>query len=707
MIDCQLYGPNPGWHHLTNLLFHIANTLLLFGVWSRMTGAMWRSALIAALFAWHPLHVESVAWVSERKDVLSAFFWFLALGAYGRYAENSKVQGPKSKVRGCYLLALLFFVLGLLSKPMVVTLPFTLLLLDYWPLRRSEITPWWKLVLEKLPFFVLAAIASVVTFLVQRSVGAVLRLAFQPPAQRIANALVSYVRYLGKMFWPVHLGVFYPLMPAWPAAVVIGATVLLLGVTILALYFRCRNPYFLVGWLWFLGTLVPVIGLVQVGRQSMADRYSYVPLVGIFVLLVWGLADWSKAWPARGRQILAMGASILLFGCIVLTGSQVHFWRNSSVLFDHLLTINTNNYIAHYYFGRSLEDHGEDREAMLHFNAAQQLQPDWASPLFHLGVCLERQAQIQTAMDCYESALSREPNYNAARISLAQLLMQQGKLEAAANQYQEGLRYDPKASDLHYNFGNLLVAQGKLAEAVSHYRESLRLNPDSADAHNNLGAVLLRRGAQGEAVEQFQAALKLRPDFAEAEDQLGGALQKLGQGEEARRHFARAVQLRPDLAHARLKLGLLLAQQQQFDQARGQLERAVELEPTNDAAWYNLAGVLAAQGQWAAAARDFGKVLELKPGDVEAHARLGAVLAQAGQSAAAIAEYERAAQLSSHREPRILAALDQAYAQAGRWAEAIQTAQAAQAAAEALQQPALAAEAARRLERYRAGHGQE
>ena len=724
MVDCQIFGPKPGWHHSVNLLFHIANTLLLFAVLARMTEAPWRSAIVAGLFAWHPLHVESVAWVSERKDVLSAFFWILTIGAYAMYVERSKIgnttdlnsSSSSSSVRNpdprepnqklqfnpYYASSLFLFLLALMSKPMVVTLPFTLLLLDYWPLRRNAALGWTKLVVEKTPFFILALAGSVVTFLVQRAAKAVLPLAVQPLSHRVANALVSYFRYLEKMVWPDHLGIFYPLVTSLSPQAVIGATLVLAAATVLAVALRRSSPYLITGWLWFLGTLVPVIGLVQVGQQSMADRYAYVPLIGIFIALVWGLADLSKRWRRATRNALATAAAFVLWVCIVLTESQVHFWQNSAALFDHALTINTNNYAAHYYLGRALEDRGQDKQAMLHFNAAQQLQPGWPPPLSHLGACLERQGDTQSAMDCYESALKVQPDYSPARISLASLLAREGKIDAAANQYQEGLHCDPNAPDLHYNFGNLLVSQGKLAEAVGHYRESLRIDPDSPDAHNNLGVVLLTQGAAAEAVEQFRDALRLRSDFPQAEDQLGTALQRLGRSDEARQHFAAAVRLAPNLAHARLKLGLMLAQQGQFADAAIQLEHVTTLEPTNDVAWYNLAGVQAAQGHWEEAARDFGKVTELKPTDADAHARRGGVLAQAGQQAAAIAEYERAAALTNHREPQILAALDQAYAAAGRFAEAITTAQEAQAAATALNQPALAQDAARRLEKYRA-----
>ncbi len=675
MADCQVYGLSPGGHHFSSLLLHMANTLLLFGVLRRLTGALWRSALVAALFAWHPLHVESVAWVSERKDVLSAFFWFLALGAYGRYAEKSKVQGPKSEVRGFYLLALLFFVLGLLSKPMVVTLPFVLLLLDYWPLQRSPelsersvAVPWSKLVWEKLPFFLLAAVASFVTFSVQKSGGAVNSLEHLSFSQRVINALVAYALYLGKMIWPDRLAYIYPLRFSWPVWQVLLALGLLIAVTMLAVLFRRTRPYLLVGWLWFVGTLVPVIGLVQVGAQSMADRYTYVPLIGIFIMLVW-LAGEVACRRQEYRRFVWVGAFLVLAGCLARTWSQAGVWRNGQTLCTHALAVTARNYVAHVGLGIALGKLGRDEDALAEYKTALEIAPNDPSALANKGHLFKRQGRLDEAIAAFQAALS----------------------------------FRPADAGLHYDLANALVARGRLAEAVEHYLASLRLDPDAADAHNNLGAVLVRLGQSTEAIEQFEAALKAQSNFPEAEDQLGSELQRLNRLDEARVHLAQAVRLRPDLVHARLKLGLLLAQQSHFDEAKAQLGRVTELEPLNSAAWYNLAAVLAAQGRWEEAAQDFGKVTELKPQDADAHARRGAALAQAGQREPAITEYERAAELTAHREPRILAGLDQAYASAGRFEEALAIAQQAQAAAKALNQPALAEEAAQRLERYRAG----
>ncbi len=706
MIDYQLYGLAAGGHHLTSLLFHIANTLLLFGILFQMTRAMWRSAIVAALFAWHPLHAESVVWISERKDVLSAFFWLLAMSFYLRYAADPGTRTARPKA--AYGLALVCFVLGLLSKPMVVTLPFVLLLLNYWPLRRVSGFRVWssdfrRPLLETVPFLLLSAASSVVTFLAQRSGGAVISLQRVPISHRVANALISYAIYLRKTIWPDDLAVIYPLRNSFSAGKLAGATLLLLLISIAAMAWNRSRPWFLVGWLWFLGTLVPVIGFVQVGRQSMADRYTYLPLVGIFVMLVWGVAELAERRPQVKRFLLPAATAATLMLCLALTWVQASTWRNSITLFNHALAVTPRNAVALDNLGVALNASGRSDEAMTNYNAALQLEPGEPYILYHKALVLAQQNQTEAAMQLFIAAIRNKPDLAAAHYHLARLLAAQGRLDDAVAEYLACLRFEPDTPDGHYNLANVLMSQGKLAEAAAHYRASLRLDPDSSDAHNNLGAVLVRLGSLDEAVAQFQAVLKLNPNSAEAEDQLGGALQKLGQFEAARAHYAAAVRLNPELVHARLKLGLLLAQQGQFEAAQLQLQQVISREPTNDVAWYNVAGIHAAQGRWKEAASAFDKVIELKPEDAEAHARLGGVLAQAGKWDGAITAYEQAAALTGRRNPGVLAALDQAYARAGRLPEAIQTAQAVEELAGALKQPAVAEAAARRLKFYRAG----
>jgi tetratricopeptide (TPR) repeat protein len=736
ILDCRLYGLWAGGHHLTNLILHLANTLLFFVLLRRMTGALWRSAIVAALFAWHPSHVESVAWIAERKDVLSTFFGLLAMAAYLGYVEKNSQQKPNSKnqtpekhqtsnLKGVlrrlelgagsfsgawflvfgvyYALSLFCFLLALLSKPMLVTLPFVLLLLDYWPLRRTSNLIERRVLLEKVPFFILSGVSSAITMVVQ-SRGGVVTLATVSLGQRIANALVSYVRYLENMVWPVDLCVIYPYRLTWPLWLVVACGLFLALTTCVVFAHRRNRPWLAVGWLWYLGTLVPVIGIVQVGLQSMADRYSYLPLVGIFIMLVWEFTERLERLPRNvGRAIsVGLGATVLVT-CLTLSWFQVTTWRNAISLFTHAVSVTADNYVAHVNLGVELYHAGKPEEAVSHFNTAFGLRPDSPLPAYNLGRCYEQLGDLQRAANWFERAVETKPEFAPARYDFARLLAKQNKLEEAIAQYNACLLYTRDPASVHFSLANALAAQGKLSDAAEHYRQSLELDPNSPDAHNNLGAVLLRLGNPAAAVDHFKAALKLQPNLAEAEDQLGGALQKLGQLDEARRHFAEAVRLKPNLAHAQLKLGLLLAQQSQFEEAKGHFQKVTQLEPSNDVAWFNLAGIFAAQGRLDDAAAAFNTVVLLKPQDVEAHTQFGAVLARAGKFEAALAEYQQAATLTNQRNPVILALLDQAYAEAGRFAEAISTAQHVQELAKSLNQPALAEQAARRLELYRDG----
>jgi protein O-mannosyl-transferase len=443
MADYALYGLNPGGHHLTNLLFHAANAVLLFLVLCQLTGAQWRSALVAALFAWHPLHVESVAWVSERKDVLSAFFWLLTLSAYGRYAQPS---GARCRV--WYGLALFFFALGLLSKPMVVTLPFVLLLLDFWPLQRRA-TP--GLFLEKIPFFVLAALDCVATMWAQKEANSVVSFDILPFSARIANALVSCVLYLWKMLWPVDLAVPYSYAHIWTFWPVAGAGFLLLLISAGAILRARRQPYLVVGWLWFLGTLVPVIGLVQAGIQPMADRYSYVPLIGVFIMAAWAIpAAWLR-WPRPGLVFGAVVAGALLF---LLAGAEVQlqYWRNSVALFSHTVALMRNNILAEYNLAQALAQQGDEAQAVVH----------------------------------YERALAIQPN----------------RVEAHYNSQTQA----------HYNLGLIFRTHKQWAEAEAQFRACLRDDPNLVRAHSNLGFVLSAMGRGAEALQEFQTAARLDSD---------------------------------------------------------------------------------------------------------------------------------------------------------------------------------------------------
>ena len=467
MIDCQLFGLNAGGHHLVNVLFHIANTLLLFAFLRAATGCNWRSAFVAALFAWHPLHVESVAWVSERKDVLSTFFWLLTLIAYARYAQSSDEWRVTSDQPAAplvtrhssrfYWLALLFCALALLSKPMAVTLPFTLLLVDVWPLRRIssfkfQISNYRRLLVEKIPFFLLALGLCTVTFLAQHSAGAVSPMEW---SSRLGNVPVAYLRYLEKTFWPADLALVYPYVYHWPAAAIAGAVLLLALVSALALGRLRRQPWLAAGWFWFLGTLVPVIGFVQVGAQSMADRYFYIPSVGLFVVLVWGAAELCAARP-NGKLILTIAGSGALLGCWLTASLQISYWQNSASVFLHARDVTQNNYVADNALGKVFELAGDYARARVLYEEAVKIEPRYAISQYNLGLCL-------IGFGLKDQAFAH--------------------LAAAA-------RLDPGNVGAQFNLGVFFEQNRRWAEAKKCFEATLRLQPDFADAKTRLTALL-------------------------------------------------------------------------------------------------------------------------------------------------------------------------------------------------------------------------
>ena len=521
MLDCSLFGPNPMGHHLTSLLFHAVNTALLFMLLGNMTGAMWRSFFVAALFGLHPLRVESVAWVAERKDVLGAFFWLLTMFAYANYASESKVQEPRSKV--FYGLALLCFVLGLMSKPMLVTLPFALLLMDYWPLRRFDDRKPVRLFLEKVPFFLLAIAGSAITFIVQRNGGAVST--SSSFGARFANALVSYCRYVGKLFYPVDLALPYPRPDHWPAVTVLRAAFIVGVISLIAIGLRKRHGYVFVGWYWFLGTLVPVIGLVQAGTQAMADRYSYIPSIGFLLLIVWSFYDITRRWFWLRTTALAFAVA-MIFLCIALTRLQIGYWKDSESLFRHAIEAIPDNWKAHDKVGVTLAKKGMTDEAIGHFQQALRIEP------------------------------SDYMAYNDWGIAL----LDKGQFDAAIDRFQEALKLNPRDASAHYNWGLALAYQNHLNEAGAQFQEAVRLDPRHINAQFNWGLAFLREGQVEEAIERFQEALKLDPNHARAHYQLGIALLKLGRQKEATAHFNRTIELEPNNKGAREQLQRLTNQ---------------------------------------------------------------------------------------------------------------------------------------------------
>ena len=537
LLDVEIFDLRPGGHHFTNAFLHALATVFLFAFLQAATGAAWPSAFVAMLFAAHPLHVESVAWVSERKDVLSALFWFLALWSY---------------VRRHYWLALLAFCLGLMSKPMVVTLPFVLFLLDRWPLGQ----PLRSALRVKIPLLGLSAASAIAVYLVQRSSGAVREVGQFPLGLRVENAVVSYAIYIVKVFWPARLAVFYPYphqLPVWQVAL---SALLLAGISTVVLRERRSRPYLAVGWLWYLGTLVPVIGLVQVGAQARADRYTYLPMVGLSMMLAWGLRE------VLNTKVAISGAIAACLACAALSEAQISYWRNSETLFRHALDVTSGNYLAHHNLGVALAVEGRFPEAIRQYQAALQIEPDAANVQTDYGNALAKSGRIPEAIALYQAALRLLPDSPITHNDLANALAATpGSMPEAIAEYRTALRLKPdyeearnnlaqvesNAAEMQYNLGVDLARSGKPDAAIPHFEEALRLRPDYVDAHNNLGVLLAGAGRVEEAISHFEAALKTDPNSAEALINLGIALSGIpGRLPEAIRHFESALRLKPD-----------------------------------------------------------------------------------------------------------------------------------------------------------------
>ncbi len=509
ILDVELYGLNPGQHHLSNVIFHIANTLLLFFVFRQMSGKIWQSAFVAALFALHPLHVESVAWVSERKDVLSTFFWLLTMRSYLRFVREPKFM--------TYLPVLLFFILGLMSKPMLITLPFVLLLLDCWPLERLSAGR--AIILEKIPLIAISGISLAVTFLAQKDWGAVGNSELYPFSLRISNALISYIRYIGKLFRPSDMAFFYPYslsLPWWEAA---GAGILLVFLSVVILRNLKHRPYLIVGWLWYLGTLVPVIGLVQLGGQSMADRYTYIPFIGLSVMAAWGIPELTAK--QRHEKILLASASAAVFTILMLISSlQVRYWRNSITLFEHALAVTDNNYVAHNNLGVVLHRQGKTDEAIAHYSEVLRIKPRDADAHNNIGVLLADQGKTDEAVEHYTEALRLDPGLASAYNNMGIIMEKKGDSDAAVRYYSKALQVNPDYPEALNNMGLIFYRKGEINTAIAHFRHLLRIKPDSAEAHNTLGAALVRNRRPDEAIAHFRKALELKPDYVRAYNNL-------------------------------------------------------------------------------------------------------------------------------------------------------------------------------------------
>jgi tetratricopeptide (TPR) repeat protein len=676
MLDCQVYGLKPGGHHFTNILLHTATVILLFLLLREMTSvrrgvepslppstALWCSAFVAAVFAIHPLRVESVAWVAERKDLLSGLFFVLTLMAYVKGNPKSELASEQPRLSGFRFrisfgfLTLLFFALALMSKPMVVTLPFVLLLLDYWPLERfpasGERQIPWPLLVEKIPLFALSGAICLTTLFAQKEAMSSLSL-----PTRIGNALVSYVVYLKQMFYPANLAVFYPYPDGGvDKSKIVMAILLLLTVSIVVVVFRRTRPWLLVGWLWYLGTLVPAIGILQVGSQSQADRYTYLPQIGLYFALTWTVADLCAR--RRRWRFVAGGLGVaILCALIFCARAQTAYWRNSESLWAHALDCTSGSLTAHINLGNALAESGRTDEAMVHYQKALQLRPDDVE----------------------------------AHVSFGYILIQKGKLDEALAQLQTALELKPNHAEAHNDLGKLFAQQGKLDDAILQFQKALESRSDYAEARYNLGNALFQKGAMDEAIVQYEKALQTRPGYVEACFNLGNALFQSGKVDDAIARYQEALRIKPDYAKAAYNLATALIQKGKTDDAIAQFEKVLEIDPDQAEARYNLGSALLRKGKPDQAIAQFQAAVRIRPDFLEARNDLAWELATCpdatlrnGSEAVELAE--RANQIAGGNDPDVLDTLAAAYAEVGRFDDAIRMNQKAIELARAAAQP--------------------
>jgi tetratricopeptide (TPR) repeat protein len=699
ILDCQLFGLNAGGHHLVNVFWHAASAVLLFLVLRRMTGGLWRSAFVAAVFAVHPLRAESVAWVSERKDVLSAFFFMLTIGAYVGYVEKQKAETRKQKFY--YALAVVFFALGLMAKSMVATLPFVLLLLDYWPLGRmrgmknSEIrtqngeskerkadggeeggegVPFWGLVREKIPLFALGAAACAAAALAPGLV-VTKHIHGLPLLERIGNALVSYVVYLRQMVFPARLAIPYPLVPngqpPWKVCLAFAA---LAAISAAVVACRKKRPWLLTGWLWYVGMLAPVIGIVQISSDAAhADRYTYLPGIGLVVAATWALADWGAGWKYRrgifGVLMVAVIGALLVFACI-----QASYWKKGETLWNRALECTTGNSTAHN----------------------------------NLGVCYDHEGKLEDAIAQYKLAVGIKPDYWDAHFNMGVVLVKKSDTDGAIAEYQKAVEINPDYMEAHLGLGNALALKGEVAEAIAQYQQALAIAPDDADARYNLGNALVQHGKVDDAVAQYRKALEIKPDYLQARSNLGNALKLQGDLEGAIAEYRKVLDLNPAYEKARDNLAFTLLSKGDVEGAIVCYQQGIKINPRSADAWANLGLAFFKEGQTREAVDAWQKALKIKPDQLYVLNNLAWLLATTPDSALrdgakAVALAKEAGQLGGDANPMIQHTLAAAYAETGNYGLAAATAQRGLELAVEQKNDKLAATLQKEIQLYQAG----
>ena len=708
LLDFQLYGLQAWGYHLTSLMMHAANAVLLYLVLQRMTGATWRSAFVALLFGLHPLHVESVAWVAERKDVLSTLFWMLTMWMYAQYVEKSQakslepevsekrsaasLQGPESAIRISpspgtssratnpaslyYALALAFFVCGLMSKTMVVTLPIVLLLLDWWPLQRFQLKTQHStfrtlltLTWEKAPFLGSALVLGLVTIYSERAVGAISSTAHYSLSDRAHNAIISCLCYLRQTFWPVDLAVFYPYptnFPFWPAA---GGALMLMAISLMVVWKSRGREYLALGWGWYVVTLVPVIGLIQIGSFARADRYTYVPLVGIFVMLTWGACELTRHLRLPRGLLSGAGAAAVVL-CAMLTCQQLRYWRDGASLFGHAVAVTANNSMVRQNYCAALLGLGRFEDALRQSQEAARLAPTEIGPRVNLGLILMKLGRLDEAIGQLQAAIQLKPEDPAGHRGLGDALSAKGRLPEAINAYREALKLSPNNAVAHLNLGVALDQQERPEEALAEFREAVEFNPAFFEARHELGIALAKRGKLDEAIAELQAAVRLAGNNAEAHKRLGDVLLAAGRMDAAAAQYRAAIQFAPGDPIAHHSLGVVLGMSDQRDAAIEQFEEAVHLDAGYAEAQGNLGIALMKQGRVEEAISRLQEASRLNPGQVEVRRNLALALGGRGRLEAAIAQFEEVLRLNP-ADAEAHSDLGVALGRQGRLAEAI------------------------------------
>ncbi|MFZ2634563.1 MAG: tetratricopeptide repeat protein [Desulfosalsimonadaceae bacterium] len=665
MLDCQMFGLWAGGHHLTNLFFHIANSLLLFLVFRRMTGSTWKSGFVAALFALHPLHVQSVAWVSERKDVLSAFFWMLTIWAYVRYVRRPGWAA--------YVWVVVFFILGLMSKPMVVTLPFVLLLLDYWPLNRIQLAGPNNLNLkitgllgEKIPLFLLAAASAGITIYVQQQGGAVKSLDVLSLSDRLTNVLISYMNYILKTIYPAKLAAFYPFPAMFSWWEITAALITLASLTGLAIRLMIRSPYIIVGWLWFIGTLVPVIGLVQIGVQCMADRYMYLPMIGLLIIISWGIPELISNWRYK-RFYLGIPAIFTVIVLSVVTWKQTGYWKDSISLFSHAISVTKNNPVAHWNMGTALSKNGKTEQAITHYQKALAINPMQPQVYISLGLALNERGDKNQALSCFEKAALLDPKNDQAQYNLGTFLFQNKRLDQAVQHLEKAVALKPDSDQAQFNLANTLFQKRQLNDALIHAEKAISINSSHEKAHQLSGIILFEQEQFNQALAQFNVALNINPNLTTAhhykgliflqKKQIGKALVSLKNAlisdpnnEEARqivRHLEaklttseqtllRELEKDPDNGELCIQLGKIYQAQGFNDKAIEQYKLVIRQHPESIDALYDLVALHADQGEYTTAIAYIKQAISCQPDNPAHEYNMACLFARQNQTSSAL-----------------------------------------------------------------------